>query len=174
MLSNQVDIKLNYKNRLILERSAVKALVELIALSAFCALWYWILLTKAPLFETEGEPRSKLEGIFISLFYFAPLMFYRRLYLCITTLVTGNRYIFCRTSGIVRQNNRVICRMDQIEKVSVLRETDSESADTFILEVVHSGGRYWFIAESDDRYYIYNLADEIAKICEIKTDFVFK
>lgn len=171
---NHVEIAKSSINQLVLERSKFKGLIELILMVLFFSYWYWFLFTNAPLFvdNEQGIERSRLEGFIISTFYFVPLAAYYRFYLGITTLAFGNRYVFDKRRFTLSHNGKTICRLDRFEKISVCIETDSDSDQTYILELMYLYNKSLFIAESNDRQYIYNLADAIANFCGLNVDYI--
>lgn len=171
---NHVEITKANDNQLVLERSKIKALIELILMTLFFSYWYWFLFTNAPLFvdSEQGMERSRLEGFIVSTFYFVPLVAFYRFYLGVTTLAFGNRYIFNKRQFTLSHNGKTICRLDRIEKIAVYIETDSDSDQTYILELMYLNSKRLFVAESGDRQYIYNLADAIASFCELNVDYI--
>ena len=166
-------IKKRNKTELVLMRSKVKALLELVFISVFFALWYGALIDDFSSFESiKKEVVEKIsEQKALIIFYFAPLIVGFRIWLGISTLVTGNRYIFSLNTQRVSHTQREICRYDQVETIRIRQIHDSDGADQYRLYVVHSNGRKLFIAESTDSSYIRGLASDIADACNSHIEY---
>lgn len=173
-LSNHVNVISSNAYQLVLERCKIKALIELIWITLFFTLWYCILIDDFSSFSAiKDDFYKKFESNkLIVIFYFAPLLVSHRIYLGISTLTVGNRYTFSLAKGVITHNGRKVCRISQVRKVRVKRRTDSESDDSFRLDILYSNNQRLFMAESTDRQYVLQLANDIATICEIEVEFI--
>ena len=167
---NHVSVIRRTQTELVLNRSKMKAVVELCFTTLFFALWYSALIDDFSSFESvKNEVSGRIsEQKFLIIFYLAPLLSFNRVLLCLTTIVLGNVHRFNSMSRKIFHNKRPVCNYSEIGSVQIRRINDSDGDDSFRLTLRYGDGKKLFIARGTDQSYIEDLAADIANICDTK------
>jgi hypothetical protein len=173
IILNHITVRKKNSVELILARSKIKAVLELLFLILFFGLWYSILIDDISSFDAiKQEIVTKVsEQKLLIIFFLAPLVSAKRVLLGLSTLIAGNEYVFSSTRNMIRHNGKDICKYHQVKNIQIRRIYDSDGDHSYRLVVVHSGMKKLFIAESSDRAYINGIASDIADICENKIEY---
>ena len=163
---NHLIINKKTSSELIISRSRVKAIIELVFITIFFILWYSFLIDDMTSFQAiKKEILEKIsEQKVLIVFFLAPLFSIKRILLSVSTILNGNIYIFSFTKKKVLHNRKEICKFRHIKQVQVRRIYDGDGDHTFRLSVIFNDTKKMFVAESGDRSYIDNIASDIADI----------
>ncbi|MET1255916.1 hypothetical protein [Aliikangiella maris] len=170
---NHISIKKRNRLELILTRSKIKAVLELCFYTTFFGFWYTALIDDFSSFNTiKQDIITKVsEQKMLIVFFIAPLFFAKRILLNVNTIISGNEYTFNSTRKKIYHNGKEVCHYHQVENIQIRRIYNSEDSDSYMLTIIYSGMKKFFIAESSDSSYIKEIAASIADACDTKVEY---